>query len=98
MVVSAESIDTRWDVAHLGALTAEALERAAGRSAPDVLLLGCGARFAFPPAEVLAPLQRRGVPVEVMDSQAACRTYNLLADEGRRVVAAVIVEESYHKD
>jgi uncharacterized protein len=41
---------------------------------------------------VLAPLYQAGIGVEVMDTRAACRTYNILLAEGRRVVAALIVE------
>lgn len=59
--------------------------------APEVVLLGTGARQVFPPREALVVLLRRRVGVEVMDNAAACRTYNLLAGEGRRVVAAIML-------
>ena len=61
---------------------------------PEVVLLGTGARLRFPPAAVLAPLTRAGIGVEVMDTAAACRTYNILAGDGRRVVAALLMIES----
>jgi len=58
---------------------------------PEVVLLGTGARQVFPPREPMVTLLRRGVGVEVMDNAAACRTYNLLAGEGRRVIAAIML-------
>ncbi len=58
---------------------------------PEVVLLGTGARQVFPPREAQVALLRRRIGVEVMDNAAACRTYNLLAGEGRRVVAAIML-------
>ena len=58
---------------------------------PEVVLLGTGARQVFPPREAMAALMRRHIGVDVMDNAAAYRTYNLLAGEGRRVVAAIIL-------
>lgn len=58
---------------------------------PEVVLLGTGARQVFPPREAQAALLRRRIGIEVMDNAAACRTYNLLAGEGRRVLAALIL-------
>jgi len=58
---------------------------------PELVLLGTGSRQQFPPAAFLAGFLRRGIGVEVMDNAAAARTYGLLANEGRRVVAAFIL-------
>jgi uncharacterized protein len=55
------------------------------------VLLGTGARLRFPPAALTAPLARAGIGLEVMDVQAACRTYNILAAEDRVVVAALLL-------
>lgn len=60
--------------------------------APEVVLLGTGERQVFPPRESQAALLQRRIGLEVMDNAAMCRTYNLLAGEGRRVVAAGILE------
>jgi len=57
---------------------------------PDVLLLGCGAVRIQPPQRLIADLGARGIGLEVMDSGAACRTYNILACENRSVVAALL--------
>ncbi len=59
---------------------------------PELVLLGTGNRLVFPPRELLLPLHRRRIGVEVMDNGAASRTYNLLAAEGRRVVAAFLLD------
>jgi uncharacterized protein len=58
---------------------------------PEVVLLGTGARLRFPPSALTAPLARAGIGLEVMDVQAACRTYNILAAEDRIVVAALLL-------
>lgn len=59
-------------------------------NAPEVLLIGTGARQRFLRPEVLRPLLGGGIGIEVMDTQAAARTYNILMSEGRRVVVALI--------
>ena len=57
-----------------------------------IVLLGTGSRQRFPAAALLRPLIQRRVGIEVMDSYAACRTYNILMAEGRDVAAALIIE------
>ena len=59
---------------------------------PEVVLLGTGAAQVFPPARVLAACLSRGIGVEVMANDAAARTFNVLAGEGRRVVAAFVLD------
>lgn len=58
---------------------------------PELVLLGSGARFRFPAPATLQALAEHGIGIEVMDTGAACRTYNVLAGEGRRVVAALLL-------
>ncbi|MGN2243131.1 Mth938-like domain-containing protein [Frateuria sp. GZRR33] len=65
---------------------------------PEVVLLGTGSRQRFPSAAFMAGFLRRGIGIEVMDNAAAARTYDLLAGEGRRVVAAFILAESVSAD
>ncbi len=60
---------------------------------PEVVLLGTGRRQRFPRPALTAALARAGVGLEVMDTAAACRTYNILMSEGRRVLAAILQEE-----
>jgi uncharacterized protein len=61
--------------------------------APEILLLGTGARLRFPAADCMAVFLQQGIGMEVMDTAAACRTYNILLGEGRRVVAALFMIE-----
>ena len=59
---------------------------------PEVILLGTGATQVFPPAAVMAACLSRGIGLEVMNNAAAARTFNVLASEGRRVVAGFILQ------
>ncbi|MGD2081554.1 MAG: Mth938-like domain-containing protein [Chromatiales bacterium] len=58
---------------------------------PEILILGTGPRQAFPDPAIYSRVLERQVGFEVMDTAAACRTYNILLGEGRRVVAALIM-------
>jgi uncharacterized protein len=60
---------------------------------PEIVLLGTGRRQRFPHPRLTAALARAGVGFEVMDTAAACRTYNILMSEGRRVLACFLQEE-----
>ena len=59
---------------------------------PEIVLLGTGSRLRFPHPRLTAALARARIGLEVMDVQAACRTYNILAGEGRHVLAALLLE------
>jgi uncharacterized protein len=61
---------------------------------PELVVLGSGPRQQFPAPEILGAVLSRGVGCEVMDTGAACRTYNILASEGRTVVAALLLKNS----
>jgi uncharacterized protein len=58
---------------------------------PEIVLLGTGVTLCFPPARLTAGLLGAGIGIEVMDTAAACRTYNILLSEGRRVAAALLL-------
>jgi uncharacterized protein len=60
---------------------------------PEVVLLGTGARAVFPPQAVLVQFLKRGIGLETMDSSAAARTFNVLAGEGRNVVAVFLLPD-----
>ena len=60
--------------------------------APEVVIIGTGSRLRFPAPPVLRPLIEARIGYEVMDLPAACRTYNVLATEGRAVVAALLFD------
>jgi uncharacterized protein len=88
VVVSPQAV-TEWEVSGFEALTAadfafiESLK-------PEIMILGTGATQRFPRPQLARALAASGAGVEVMDSRAACRTYNILATEGRKVVAAIL--------
>ena len=86
-----DRIDADWGPEMADALT-EAHVAVLAALMGKVLLLGTGSRQRFPAASLLRPLVEAGIGVEVMDTGAACRTYNVLAAEGRDVAAALIVE------
>jgi len=64
----------------------------------DVVLLATGAHQQFPPRAVYAALLRRGIGLEVMDVGAACRTYNVLLAESRRVALAALISPAAAAD
>ena len=63
-----------------------------GANQPELVIFGSGQRLRFPSPGLLRGLIERGIGVETMDTMAACRTYNILAGEGRKVVAALLLE------
>lgn len=80
-----------WAGLAFDALTPAHFEWVAGR-ALDILLLGTGTRLRFPHPSLTRALVDAQIGLEVMDIGALCRTYNILAAEGRRVGAAVLIE------
>jgi uncharacterized protein len=58
----------------------------------EVVIFGSGARIRFPKPAWIAPLAQRRIGIETMDTAAACRTYNILAQEGRDVAVALLLE------
>lgn len=79
-----------WPVADVAALDEAAIAPILALT-PAVVILGSGPRLVFPSQAVLAAFLSRGVGIEVMDNAAAARTFNVLAGEGRRVVAAFLL-------
>ena len=90
VIVSAQALITDWRPQSIDELTAADLEPALALR-PEVLLLGSGVRQVFPAPELLARLHAARVGFEVMDTGAACRTYNVLVGEGREVAAALFI-------
>lgn len=89
-IVMPDRIVENWPVARVDQLGIDDLEEVLALQ-PGIVLLGTGAAIEFPAPELGAELARRGIGLEVMDTAAACRTYNVLAHEGRSVAAALIV-------
>ena len=61
-------------------------------STPELVIFGSGIRLRFVAPALLRALMQHRIGVETMDTLAACRTYNILAGEGRRVIAALLIE------
>jgi len=90
LAVTPESLLERWAPGQFDALSAVHLGGLLELK-PSLVLLGTGARQHFPKPEILRPLIEAGIGYEIMDTGSACRTYNILASEGRRVVAALLL-------
>jgi uncharacterized protein len=86
-----DQLDESWGPDDFTGLTQAHLAQLAHISC-DVLLLGTGGKQRFPSPALLRPIYEAGRGVEVMDTPAACRTYNILVAEGRAVAAALIIE------
>lgn len=78
-----------WNVTDLSALTLESLAPAR-EAGVDILLLGCGASAALVPSALRQALRREGISLDAMGTGAACRTFNVLSAEARRVAAALL--------
>lgn len=89
-LLAADRVVEDWPVTDPAALGAHDVEPVLALQ-PELVLLGTGSRQRFPAAAFMAGFLHRGVGIEVMDNAAAARTYDLLAGEGRRVVAAFIL-------
>lgn len=79
-----------WPVAAAGELEASHVDDVLALQ-PELVILGTGERQIFPAAAFMAGFLRKGIGIEIMNNAAAARTYNLLADEGRHVVAGFIL-------
>ena len=92
LVVCPDRMLERWGVANVAALAAEDFAKLLALD-PEIVLLGTGSRLRFPPPVLSRCLSDARIGLEVMDLGAACRTYNILASEGRRVAAALILAD-----
>lgn len=90
LIVTASTLIERWRPARMDDLQPADLEPIVALQ-PAVLLIGSGARQQFPDRAVLASLYAARIGFEIMDTGAACRTYNVLVAEGRDVAAALLL-------
>jgi uncharacterized protein len=90
IVVLAEEVRSDWVIASFDELSETHFTYLLALK-PDVLLLGTGAQQRFPHPRLYRALTDAGIGVECMDTPAACRTYNILVAEDRRVVAAILI-------
>lgn len=91
LILLPEKVITGWSTANVDTLTdadmAKLLELGT-----EIILLGTGKRLRFPAGPLMRPFAPAGIGLEIMDIQAACRTYNILASEGRHVAAALLFD------
>ena len=91
IVIGSRGEKLPWNCQRFELLTAEHFTLLAGMK-PELVIFGSGARLRFPPPAFLRGLMAQRIGVETMDTLAACRTYNILAGEGRHVVAALLID------
>ncbi len=91
VLLSSDGAISAWPVESFDNLEASDFEQMIALK-PELILIGTGARQRFPKPELLKSLISAKIGFEIMDSQAACRTYNILVGEGRQVLLALIVE------
>jgi uncharacterized protein len=89
VVITADSIEL-WEPRSVDELTAGHIDRL-GKHAPEIVIIGTGKELTFPSPAVTAGLQVRGIGVEIMAHDAACRTFNILLAEDRRVLVALMM-------
>jgi uncharacterized protein len=90
-VLVTPTVTMPWPVARAEDLSLASLAGLKDISPPiELLVLGCGARAVFVPPPLRAELKAAGLALEVVDTGSACRIYNVLLAEGRRVAAALI--------
>jgi len=90
LILTPDTIITEWPPQSFEQLSARHFEQVAELGC-EIALFGSGGRQRFPDTPLLAALLERGTGIEVMDTAAACRTYNILAAEGRSVAAALLM-------
>ena len=89
VLVAGDLVESPWGPARIDLLETRHVESLCAL-APEVLLLGAGAQALLPRPQLLLPFGERGIGVEVMTTASACRTYNILASDGRRVAALLL--------
>ena len=91
VVIGSRGEKFAWQGSRFEDLTAEHFELLANLK-PELVIFGSGTRLRFAPALLLRHLMSARIGIETMDTLAACRTYNILAGEGRHVIAALLIE------
>jgi uncharacterized protein len=90
LIVLPDHLIENWPIVSVQELELQHFENLLPLS-PEIILLGTGAKHRFPGHTLLIQLAKMGIGVEIMDTQACCRTYNILVEEGRRVAAALLI-------
>ncbi|MBG6076234.1 Mth938-like domain-containing protein [Polaromonas sp. CG_9.11] len=93
VVIGSRGEKLAWNCQGFGQLTAEHFAVLADME-PELVIFGSGTRLRFPPPAFLRGLMEQRIGLETMDTLAACRTYNILAGEGRHVIAALLIDSN----
>ena len=91
LILLPESIIPEWSTATPATLTEGDMQKLL-ELGTEIILLGTGNKLRFPAGALMRPFAPAGIGLEIMDTQAACRTYNILAAEGRKVAAAILFD------
>lgn len=94
MIVLPNRIIEHWQVSNISRLDMEHFDALLAMQ-PEIILLGTGTSLQFPDVSLMRMILSRGIGFEVMDTQATCRTYNILSSEGRHVAAAILVRSAH---
>lgn len=90
LIVLPDHLIEDWPITSVSQLEVQHFENLAPYT-PEIIILGTGVTHKFPDQSLLSQLIKMGIGVEIMDTKACCRTYNILVEEGRRVAAAVLI-------
>jgi len=90
LLISPESLHLQWQPAHIDDLDEAHIDFILELK-PEIILLGTGRQLKFPDQRLIARAMTQGIGFEVMDTGAACRTFNVLSAEDRNVIAALII-------
>ena len=91
VILSPDTVVTGWQPPAVGDMSIADFADALALQ-PELILFGSGSRQRFPPLSLVTSVMQTGVGFEAMDTGAASRTFNVLAGEGRRVVAALLLD------
>ncbi len=89
LIINASTLIIEWDVKNLDEFTNDSMQQIVDLE-PEIVILGVGSKFKLAPVKINLLFQKHDIGLEVMDTAAACRTYNFLLTEGRNVAAALI--------
>jgi uncharacterized protein len=90
LIIMPEHLDTQWEPQYLEEVTERHLEPIV-KFNPEVVLFGTGVQSRFPELHIQTYFVKRGIGIEIMNTAAACRTYNILIAEGRNVACALLM-------
>lgn len=90
LVVLPDLLIEDWSVSSVSQLEFQHFEKILTH-APEIIILGTGDKHRFPTQALLHQLTQSRIALEIMDTRACCRTYNILVEEGRRVAAALFI-------